>query len=125
MKLLISLGAVAALALGASPALADSHHGDHGNKGWHSNKHWHGNKGWHGNNGWHGQNPRAHHARYGAGHRFGRTYRYTSYNSLPRTYVRQYHLSPRYRYVYTDGYIYQVDPTTYAVTRILNALTGR
>jgi hypothetical protein len=119
MKLLISLGAVAALALGASPALADSHHGNHGNSGWH------GNKDSHSNNGWHGQNPRAHHARYAAGHRFGRTYRYTSYNALPRTYVQRYNLSPRYRYVYTDGYIYQVDPTTYAVTRILNALTAR
>jgi len=59
--------------------------------------------------------------RYNVGYRFGRTYSYTSYNALPRTYVTRYHLGPRYRYVYQNGYIYVVDPTTYAITRILNA----
>ncbi len=63
--------------------------------------------------------------RWSNGYRFGPRYSYTSYNSLPRTYVSRYHLSPRYRYVYTDGYIYQVDPTTYAITRVIEALTGR
>jgi hypothetical protein len=55
------------------------------------------------------------------GYVFGPSYGYTSYNALPPTYVRRYHLAPRYRYVYQNGYIYQVDPTTYAVMRILNA----
>ena len=43
--------------------------------------------------------------------------------TLPRTYVQRYDLSPNYRYVYRDNYIYEVDPTTYAVTRVINALT--
>jgi hypothetical protein len=58
---------------------------------------------------------------YRMGYVFGPRYGYTSYNALPRTYVTRYHLAPRYRYVYQNGYIYQVDPTTYAVMRILNA----
>ena len=62
-------------------------------------------------------------AGYRVGYRFGPRYAYTSYRALPRTYVRQYDLSPRYRYVYRDNYIYQVDPTTYAVTRVIDALT--
>ena len=55
------------------------------------------------------------------GYVFGPRYGYTAYDALPRTYVTRYHLAPRYRYVYQNGYIYQVDPTTYAVMRILNA----
>ena len=65
----------------------------------------------------------ARHAGYRVGYRFGPTYSYTAYGALPRTYVRRYSLSPRYRYVYRDNYIYQVDPTTYAVTRVIDALT--
>ena len=59
---------------------------------------------------------------YRMGYRFGPSYGYTAYSALPRTYVTRYHLSPRYLYVYRDNYIYVVDPTTYAITRILNAL---
>lgn len=104
MKILFSLGAVAALALTAPADAAQRHHVQN-----------------------HGQRVSAQRharnaARYSVGHRFTRNYHYTSYNSLPRTYVTRYHLSPRYRYVYTDGYIYQIDPTTYAVTRVLSAL---
>ena len=62
-------------------------------------------------------------AGYRVGYRFGPRYGYTAYNSLPRTYVQRYDLNPRYRYVYRDNYIYQVDPTTYAVTRVIDALT--
>jgi hypothetical protein len=58
---------------------------------------------------------------YRLGHVFGANYGYTAYSALPRTYVTRYHLVPRYRYVYQNGYIYVVDPTTYAITRILNA----
>jgi hypothetical protein len=61
-------------------------------------------------------------APYRVGYRFGPSYGYTSYNSLPRTYVSRYHLSPNYRYVYRNNTVYVVDPTTYAVTRILNSL---
>lgn len=107
MKILFSLGAVAALALTAPANAAPQHHvTNHGQRVSAQR---------------HARNA-ARRARFGVGHRFTRSYRYTSYNALPRTYVTRYHLSPRYRYVYTDGYIYQVDPTTYAVTRVLNAL---
>ena len=58
---------------------------------------------------------------YRMGYRFGPSYDYTAYSALPQTYVMRYHLAPRYRYVYQNGYIYVVDPTTYAITRILNA----
>jgi hypothetical protein len=63
------------------------------------------------------------HAQWSAGYRFGPRYAYTSYRTLPRTYVQRYDLSPNYRYVYRDNYIYQVDPTTYAITRVIDALT--
>ena len=62
-------------------------------------------------------------AAYRTGYRFGPSYRYTAYNALPRTYVNRYNLRPNYRYVYTNGYIYQVDPTTYAVQRVIDAIT--
>ena len=109
MKLLFASTAVAALALTSAPAVGQ--HARHSGYDRHENH----------NNGWH-KGHRAHKAKWNKGYRFGRNYRYTSYNALPRTYVRQYNLSPRYRYVYQDGYIYQVDPTSYAVTRILEAL---
>ena len=110
MKLLIASTAAAAIALTSAPAVGQ--HARHSGYDRQDNHH---------DNGWH-KGHRAHKAKWNKGYRFGRNYRYTSYNSLPRTYVRQYNLSPRYRYVYNDGYIYQVDPTTYAVTRILQAL---
>ena len=59
--------------------------------------------------------------RYDVGYRFGPRYTYTTYNALPRTYVRRYNLTPHYRYVYNNGYIYVVDPVSYAITRVLNA----
>ena len=61
------------------------------------------------------------HQAYRMGYRFGPNYDYTAYSALPHTYVTRYHLGPSYRYVYQNGYIYVVDPTTYAITRILNA----
>jgi hypothetical protein len=112
MKILISLAAVSVLALSAAPAAAQ-HRGD--------NRHWNNDKDNHRGH----QSNQSHRQRWSSGYRFGPSYSYTSYNSLPPTYVSQYHLSRRYRYVYNDGYIYQVDPTTYAVTRVIQALTGR
>jgi hypothetical protein len=51
---------------------------------------------------------------------FGPDYTYYSpYNSIPQTVVTQYHLSPDYRYVTADGYVYVVDPHTYAVTQVI------
>ena len=63
------------------------------------------------------------HMRWRTGYVFGPRYTYTSYRALPRTYVSRYDLSPDYRYVYTDNYIYVVNPRTYAVERIIDALT--
>lgn|SRR6476659_1074375 len=61
-------------------------------------------------------------AAYRVGYRFAPTYAYTPYSSLPQPYVTRYSLDPNYRYVYTNNYIYQVDPTTYAVRRVIDAL---
>lgn len=51
---------------------------------------------------------------------FGSDYTYYSdFKTLPQPIVTQYSLSPDYRYVSVDGYIYVVDPHTYAVTRVI------
>lgn len=51
---------------------------------------------------------------------FGPNYTYyTPLSSIPQTVVTQYHLSPGYRYVTADGYVYVVDPHTYAVTQVI------
>jgi hypothetical protein len=60
---------------------------------------------------------------YGVGHRFGPDYSYTDYSALPQPYVTRYHLAQNYRYVYNGNRIYVVDPTTYAVRRVINAVT--
>jgi hypothetical protein len=62
-------------------------------------------------------------AAYRTGYRFGPSYDYTAYDQLPRTYVTRYHLRPNYRYVYRDNVVYVVNPRTYAVERVINALT--
>ena len=108
MKLLLAAG-VAAVALTAAPSEARRHHSSTTCAKW---RHGHCVK-------WKRMTRRQ---AYRMGYRFGPRYSYTAYGALPRTYVTRYHLSPRYRYVYRDNYIYVVDPTTYAITRILNAL---
>ena len=51
---------------------------------------------------------------------FGPNYTYYSpFSSIPQTVVTQYHLSPDYKYVTADGYVYVVDPHTYAVTQVI------
>lgn len=62
------------------------------------------------------------HDRWHVGYIFGPDYGYSDYASLPRPYVLRYHLRARDRYVASGGRIYVVDPDTYAVTRILNAV---
>jgi len=119
-KTILALGA-AAVALSATPALADRHH----DNGWRHHarmcaKWRHGhcvrwmNRGY--------SMSMARHDRYRVGYRFGPDYGYTAYSALPQPYVTRYHLSPDNRYVYTNNQVYVVDPTTYAITRIL---TGR
>lgn len=67
----------------------------------------------------------ARHNRYRVGYVFGPGYGYTAYSTLPAPYVTRYRLSPDNRYVYTGGNIYVVDPTTYAITRVLSAIPPR
>jgi len=55
----------------------------------------------------------------GVGYVFPKNYTYTEYNTLPHTVVTQYHLNPDQRYVSADGYVYVVDPSTYAVTKVI------
>ena len=62
------------------------------------------------------------HGRYRVGYRFGPDYSYSAYNTIPQTYVSRYSLSPNYRYVRSGNTVYVVDPTTYAVTRILSGI---
>jgi len=117
-KTLLALGA-AAVALTATPALADHHGNRHHARACAKWRHGHCVR-------WdtHGYRvSSARHAMWNTGYRFGPRYAYTSYSAIPRTYVQRYDLSPRYRYVYRDNYIYQVDPTTYAVRRVIDALT--
>lgn len=112
MKAILALG-VAAVALAAAPA--DARHGRYACAKWRQGHcvRWM-NRGY--------TMSMARHSRYRVGYRFGPDYGYTSYGAIPRTYVSRYRLNPDYRYVYRDNYIYVVDPTTYAVTRILNAI---
>jgi hypothetical protein len=59
---------------------------------------------------------------YKVGYVFGPTYGYTTYSTLPRPVVTYYNLNADNRYVYSNGYVYVVDPTTYAVTRVLDVI---
>lgn len=120
-KVFLALGA-AAVALGATPAMADRHH-NHGYRH-HARvcaKWRHGHCVRWNNHGY--RVSAARHAMWRTGYRFGPRYAYTSYRALPQTYVSRYDLNPDYRYVYRDNYIYVVNPRTYAVERIIDALT--
>ena len=61
---------------------------------------------------------------YASGYVFGPSYAYTPYYMLPHDYTVRYSLDPNGRYVYSNGYIYVVDPTSYAVTRVIDVLGG-
>ena len=60
---------------------------------------------------------------FATGYVFGQTYAYTPFSDLPQPVVTYYHLDTNERYVYTNGYIYVVDPTTWAVTRVIDTLS--
>jgi hypothetical protein len=60
---------------------------------------------------------------YKVGYAFTPTYAYTPYSDLPQPVVTHYKLNSDGRYVYQDGYVYVVDPTTYAVTRVLDVIS--
>jgi hypothetical protein len=56
------------------------------------------------------------------GYVFGPNYTYYSdVNTIPQPVVTEYHLTPDYKYVSADGYVYVVDPHTYAVTKVITA----
>jgi hypothetical protein len=51
---------------------------------------------------------------------FGPNYSYYApFSTLPQAVVTEYKLTPGYRYVTADGYVYVVDPHTYAVTKVI------
>jgi hypothetical protein len=58
-------------------------------------------------------------ATYDVGYSFGPSYSYTDVSTIPQTVVTEYGLSPSGRYVYKDGYLYEVDPSNYTVTRVI------
>jgi hypothetical protein len=58
-------------------------------------------------------------ARWKMGYVFGPTYCYTTLDAIPHDYVTEFSLDPNARYVYQDGYIYVVDPKSYAVDKII------
>jgi hypothetical protein len=57
---------------------------------------------------------------YAVGYVFGPTFAYTPLTGLPQPVVTHYDLGANYRYVYNNGYIYVVDPTTFAVIRVID-----
>jgi hypothetical protein len=54
------------------------------------------------------------------GYVYGPNYAYTSLTDIPQPVVTYYKLGSDMRYVYSDGYLYEVDPTTYAVTKVID-----
>lgn len=59
-------------------------------------------------------------APYRVGYVFGPHYSYTTYSTLPQPVVTYYHLGDNDRYVYNNGYLYVVNPTTWAVERVID-----
>ena len=64
--------------------------------------------------------------RFAQGQRYVSTYgnRY-AYNQLPYNVRNQYDLDRSNRYYYDQGYLYQVDPRTMLVERVIQTLLGR
>lgn len=57
---------------------------------------------------------------YQVGYVFGPNYAYTLMSDIPAPVVTYYKLGDTGRYVYSDGYLYEVDPTTYAITKVID-----
>jgi hypothetical protein len=108
MKTFLALGA-AAVALTAAPAAAEKHYSNLS-----TCTKW--------SNGecvkWQTLTRGAANRLYKTGYVFGPTYTYTEFSAVPQPFVTTYKLSPDSRYVYSDGYLYVVDPNTYAVTHV-------
>ena len=57
------------------------------------------------------------------GQRIGNGYRYyTPYGNIPLDYRTTYNLDDDYRYIYRNNYIYEVDPATSLVTRVISLM---
>lgn len=56
---------------------------------------------------------------FNVGQRIPDGYNYTDYNSLPRQYQSRYNLNDDFRYIQRDGRIYEVDPLTSLVRRVI------
>ena len=54
------------------------------------------------------------------GYVFGPKYGYTSVSDIPQPVVTYYKLGDDHRYVYDNGYLYEIDPATYAVTQVVD-----
>jgi hypothetical protein len=57
---------------------------------------------------------------FAVGYVFGPNYSYTTATDIPQPVTTYYKLGTDKRYVYNDGYLYEVDPTTYAVTQVID-----
>lgn len=53
------------------------------------------------------------------GYVFPKNYTYTEFSTLPQTVVTKYSLNSDEHYVYSNGYIWVIDPNTNAVTRVI------
>ena len=61
--------------------------------------------------------------RYDVGQRLPYGYNsYTPYNQIPYDLRNQYGLDPYGRYIYRDGYLYEVNPRTRIISQILSAI---
>jgi hypothetical protein len=125
MKQMLLLAGAVSLGL-AGPALADPGHGNG-----HGHGHAYGNEGGHGygNGGCppglrnKGCMPPGQAKKLYRGQRWQSGYgTYYSYNRIPYDLRRRYALSSRYRYYYSDGQIYAVDPRTMLVAQVISAL---
>jgi hypothetical protein len=56
---------------------------------------------------------------FAVGYVFGPNYTYTTVSDLPQPLVVEHHLSTDNRYVYSNGYLYVVNPSTYTVTDVI------
>ena len=147
----ILLMTAAAVALSASPALADKGGNGHGKSGteWNQDGDRHdndrndrGDRGNRINYGYHDSGSRhcprglakkhngcmppgqyRQSSRWSQGDRLPYGYRsYTPYDQIPQRYVDQYHLDPNSPYIYRDNAIYQVNPRTLIIQQILSGL---
>ncbi len=121
MKLALLFAGAAALGL-AGPALAQHGHG-------HGNGHGFGNDNGYGRGGCppglrnKGCMPPGQARKLARGERwesgYGRAY---TYGRIPMDLRRRYDLNSRYRYYYSDGYLYAVDPRTMLIAQVISAL---